>query len=409
MKRFLGRIRDSAAIRGSMYFATYWSAMALYMPFMALDLSRRGFSGVEIGTTGSLRALVILLASPLLSRLADRKGCRVRMLSSSALVSAFIIIAMMFPQTFPWLLVAVSLLALANAPIDSLGNAITVRMASRFQADFGMMSFWGALFYAVMNLLAGIAWQELGFRWIYLASAVMFLVVGLVSAKLDEPVGDKPALQPVPALPLAKPASRVRTSTILFLGVWFLFSFSFFVAFNFTAPFLDRLGASEMMIGLVGTTVGVGGMLARGGSRKIMDRFHLEAVLITGLVVSIVPMVVYGFSKNVLVIILVSIIRGAGWALFSVGTISFIDRQASVENAGTLQSVVVMLSTLSSIIASPITGSLFDRNPSMMFVVSTCGVVAALALMLVVRMVQKKETTAPVLQENRQEFPGQFC
>lgn len=397
MNKILGQIRDSAAIRGSLFFSTYWSAMALYMPFMALELSRRGFSGVEIGTAGSVRALVILLASSLFARFADRKSCRVKVLSISSFFSAFALILMMFPKNLPWLIVVVAVLALVNSPIDSLGNAVTVRMASRYNVDFGMMSFWGAFFYAFMNLIGGIAWQQLGFRWIYIASAGMFFLVSLFASQLNEPEGR--ALAPVPLsseMPTAP--ARVKTSTIVFLGVWFIFSFSFYVAYNFTAPFLDRLGASEMMIGLVGTTVGIGGMLARGGSRKIMNRFHLEAVLITGLLVSFLPMMIYGLSTNVTVIILVSILRGAGWALFSIGTINFVDKRASVENAGTLQSVVVMLNTLSGIIASPITGRLFDTNPSMMYVVSTSGLFAALLLMLVVRQIQKKEIAVTLIE-----------
>lgn len=386
---------QSAAVRGSTYFALYWTATALYMPYMNLEFSRRGFTGVQIGTVGSIRALAIILAAPLLSRLADRTSSRVKMLSWSMFVSGFVLVLLMFPQTFGWLVGVMVLLAVVNAPIDSLGNAITIRMASKYHIDFALMTFWGALLYAIMNMVGGVLWQKMGFHWIYIISGVVYVLTSIATRRLDEPKEEEAEALSIATTAVQsdtkKKKTRLKPSTLIFLGAYLLFDIAFFVAYSFTAPYMDSLGASEFLIGMANAMVGVGGMIARGGNRRLLAKFKLHPLMIFSIVVSVFPMLVYGFSRNVILIVIFSIVRGAGWALFSLGTIKFIDEQAAVEHAGTLQSMVVMLSTLGSIAGNMVAGSLFDHNPVLIYAVSSSFLAVSLLVLIIVPSIRKRE------------------
>jgi len=113
--------------------------------------------------------------------------------------------------------------------------------------------------------------------------------------------------------------------------------------------------------------------------------------MIFSIVTSVIPMLAYGFSGNVTMIVIFSIVRGGAWALFSLGTIKFIDEQAAVQDAGTLQSVVVMLSTLGSIVGNLVAGSLFDHNPVLIYVVSSVFLGISLLVLVAVPSIMRRE------------------
>jgi predicted MFS family arabinose efflux permease len=278
------------------------------------------------------------------------------------------------------------------SPLDSLANSITVRMASRYHLDFGMMTFWGAVAFTATNFLGAIIWPLLGFQWIYLAGGVLYLVVSVVASTLDEPLEEAAACPEVNATGMkGKRKLNLKPWIVVFLAVYFLFSFAFFNAFNFTAPILASRGVSELAIGLLGTIIGVGAMIVRLKSNVIYQRVSIEAALIAAIITGILPIIAYGFIENIIILMLVSILRGAGWGLFSLSSIKYLDSQASVENASTLQSLMIMLSTFSGIISNPISGMLFDTNMNLIFYISLGVALISLVLMVIVYRMQSNQ------------------
>jgi PPP family 3-phenylpropionic acid transporter len=394
MNRLRERILESPAIRGSLFYGAYWSVFALYMPFMNLELTRRGFSGVEVGSIGSIRGFIIMLAAPIFSRMADRLGIRVKMLRVFMMLSAVGVTLLMFPQSYAWLIAAAVFVSLMQSPIDSLSNSVTVRMARRYHLDFGRMTFWGALAFATMNLLGGALWEKFGFRWIYLCAGVMYVIVSLIAANLEEPVEVNEAGEPVETIPQKDGKLHLPPAVIVFFVAHFGVNFAYFCAFGFTAPILDMRGANEFVIGLVGTVIGVGGMIIRRNSQKIIDRFSPETAMMMGILSGLIPIIVYGWVENVALMVVFSVFRGAGWGLFQVCAVRYLDEQGSVENASTLQGILVMLNTLAGIIASTLSGYLFDTNLVMIFVISAGMIFFSLASLLVVKHLNSKTALA---------------
>jgi MFS transporter, PPP family, 3-phenylpropionic acid transporter len=398
MNRLRERILESPAIRGSLFYGAYWSVFALYMPFMNLELTRRGFSGVEVGSIGSIRGFIIMLAAPIFSRLADRLGIRVKMLRVFMMLSAVGVTLLMFPQSFGWLIAAAVFLSVMQSPIDPLSNSITVRMARRYHLDFGKMTFWGAFAFATMNLIGGAVWERFGFRWIYLCAGVMYVIVSLIAANLEEPVEVDEVGEPVLTKLQAPGKFHLPPAVLFFFMAHFGANFAYFCAFGFTAPILDMRGANEFVIGLVGTVIGVGGMLIRRNSQRIIDRFSPETAMIMGILAGLIPIFVYGWVDNVALMVIFSVFRGAGWGLFQVCAVRYLDEQGSVQNASTLQGILVMLSTLAGIIASTLSGYLFDTNLVMIFVISAGMIFFSLACLLVVKYLNHKTQLAEYIE-----------
>ena len=392
MQSLTKKLRDNPSFRGAMYYAVFWSVFGIYVPFINLELSRRGFSGIEIGTIGSIRSLVIMLLAPVFARIADRRQNRVKMLSWFMGFAAIGVTLFMFPNNFPLLIAATVLMAITAAPLDSLSNSITVRMANHYHLDFGRMTFWGAAAFSSINLIGGLVWQQIGFKWIYPAAGFFYLLVSQIAKTLDEPEEEQSETEVEAPKEKKTEKIKLKPAIFVFFAVYFLFNFAFFNAFSFTAPIFDQRGASEFVIGLVGAIIGLGGMFVRGNSKYFYQKLSIENVLIISILIGIVPMIVYGLAKNIVVMLIFSVLRGAGWGLFSLSSVRYIDSQASVQNASTLQSIVIILATSSTILSSPIAGVLYDTNVNLIFVISTGVAILSLVLIVLVRYMQSKRS-----------------
>lgn len=392
MAKTLKQTLQSPSIRGGLFYAGLWGVFGSYSAFMNLELSRRGFSGLEIGTVGSVRAAVILVMAMFWSRIADRKSIRVKMLRWVLMMAAIAVTLFSFPRSFPWLVTAIIFLAIWQAPIDSLGNSILVRMANKYHVDYGMMTFWGAVSYALLNLIGGFIWERVGFNWIYIAAGVGYLLVSVIVVSLEEPEKAEPTEIPEGGDENSVTKKPLKPILIVFLAAYFVFSLAFFNAFGFTANILDMRGASEFVIGLVGTIIGIGGMIVRRGNRAILAKMSLSMALIIGVTMGLVPIFVYGWVDSVPLMLASSLFRGAGWGMFSLCSVRFIDQQASVENASTLQSSLIMLNTFANIISSTLSGYLFDTNPTLIFLISGITALVSLGILLYVHRLESHET-----------------
>lgn len=392
MKFSLKQSLQSASLRGGLFYASFFGLFGIIMPFMNLELSRRGFTGLQIGAIGSIRSVVILVMASIFSRIADKHSIRVKMIRWFMIMAGIGVALFSFPKTFPWLVAAAVFMSFWQSPLDSLANSILVRMAKKYAVDFGMMTFWGAAAFATTNLVGGAIWDSVGFNWIYLTGGVMYLLVSFIAATLEEPQPEDQPPEVQPKKTITEHKQPLKPVIIVFLAGFFVFSLAFFNAFGFTGPILDMRGASEFIIGLVGTMIGLGGMFVRWGNQRLLTWISLESAMILGIMMGVIPIIVYGWVENVTILLLVSLLRGAGWGMFSLCAIRFIDNHARVENASTLQSSLVMLNTFSNIISSTLSGYLFDTNPTLIFVISTIAALVALGILLVVQRMSRKET-----------------
>ncbi|MCD6475921.1 MAG: MFS transporter [Anaerolineaceae bacterium] len=399
MQSLIKKIRNNPSFRSAVYYAVYWSVFGIYTPYMNLELSRRGFSGIEIGTIGSIRSFVIMLLAPVFARIADRRQNRVKMLSQFMGFAGIGVTLFMFPDNFPLLIAATVLMAITMAPLDSLSNSITVRMANHYHLDFGRMTFWGAAAFSSINLIGGLVWQQVGFKWIYPAAGFFYLLVSLIAKTLDEPEAEQSVTEGEAPEEKKTAKIRLKPAILLFFAVYFLFNFAFLNAFSFTAPIFDQRGASEFVIGLVGAIMGLGGMFVRRNSKHFYQKVSIENVLIISIMMGIIPMVVYGLAKNIVVMVIFSVFRGVGWGLFSLSSVKYIDSQSSVQNASTLQSIIIILATSSTILSSPITGMLYDTNVNLIFAISIVAALLSLVLMILVRRMQSNSIEVVEVQQ----------
>jgi MFS transporter, PPP family, 3-phenylpropionic acid transporter len=372
-------------LRGALFYGSLFAAIGIYEPYANIYFSSLGLDGKQIGLLGALIPISQLVYGPFYSSIADRKGRRVVMLALTLFAAAAVFLLLSIPRTFAGILVVMSLAALFRGPIAGLADGLGARMAVRHELDFGRMRVAGSVGFAVFTILFGFIWNQYGYGGLFVATAVAYAVVGVAALLLDE----------APAVPRgsANPWAVIRRNPALrtLLVASFLMGGAIFMAIVFTGLFMKHLGGGEHMVGLV---MGIPGMIEIPlmlTSGWIMRRIGGVKMLLIGYGLIGAGMLGSGLSTTPTMLLVFSLLKGPGFALFMVGTVVMIDRYAG-EWAATIQSVNAAASFgLAPLIASPVAGLIYDGiSPAAVFLTAAGLIASAMAVMVVGTVMGRK-------------------
>lgn len=169
----IGRLRTTAALTGG--------ALGVYLPFVAVALTERGLSVVEVGLVMSLGAVGFLVAVPAWGHVADVILGRPRTLALVALGAAVLLVSILAgvpPFVTGILYVAATLFTAAWQPLT---DAIVVNVL-RDGPSYVRVRLFVSLSYAVAAAGAGVVYAQTGFSaalGLVAAAAVVIAVVAL--------------------------------------------------------------------------------------------------------------------------------------------------------------------------------------------------------------------------------------
>lgn len=371
----LQRLRDtlSPSLRSSLYYLVYWGVVGVYLPFINVYFVRLGLTGSEIGMLSALFPLMMLLIAPLVSMFADRRGQRVRILTIALAGSALSFLLLGIPRTFWGLIVPMALMAMFRGPTAPIGDSLIVRMAGRRGLDYGRLRQWGSLSFALIAMVCGAIWQQIGFETMFFWTAVLYVPVVLFAALLEE--------EPAPEQRERRPLGEVvRSPAIVILIVTsFLVGASLQMNVVFGSVYIDYLGGTETMVGMLMGISALSEMPAMRYSGALARRLSGPMVLLLAYATLGVSYLGFVFAQDPWVLIVAGAVKGAGFALYFIGTLQLVNERAPDEWAVTVQSIVSAGSWgLAPLIASPISGAIYDTlGPTAVFI--ACVVLVVLA------------------------------
>lgn len=370
----------SPYLLGSLYYSIFWGAAALFEPFLNVYFQRIGISGFQIGAINALLPMMALLVSPFISALADRRAWRSRILIVACLGLSIGYFVLGLPKEFAGILVCSIFVALLRSPTQPIGDSLVLRLASRYEIDYGKMRLWGSFFYAGVAALFGLALNKVGIHWLFPVTGASYLVVALVAGWMEE--GE-------PVLKRSQFPWRlfVQNRTLLFLYVAALLMGASTNIFAFSGMYMAHLGGNETLLGLLlGITAMaevplmlLGGRLMRrfGGMRTILIAFgsYLCAYL-SGI-----------FAGAPWVLLLTGVLNGAGFGLAFVSIVVTFDEHAPDNWSASVQSLVSAgMFGIAPFISSFAFGAIYDLWPAGVYAFSA-GLIALaiLALLAAIR------------------------
>ncbi len=363
--------------RGAPYYLVFWAAMGIVYPFLNNHFHRLGLSGFQIGILSAIAPLMTLVGGPAISYVADRRQWQKRILFWALAGLGGAIFLLRYPQTFAGLLPLMLLMAVLRSPITPIADSLIARSASRHHVDFGNLRLWGSLSFALTSLIGGALWERLGFDPMFVAAALGVLPVMYMSTKLEK----------TKVLPSHTPQSlqRVRQDKglIALLAATFLIGASEGMYVTFSGVYMDQLGGGQFLTGALFGMAALSEIPVMRASGAISRKLGRSQMVLLGYGLIAVSFFGYAAVHVPGVLVLFAMLKGMGFALYLVGSVSLIDARAPEAWASTLQSLMTAASWgLAPLITNPLAGWLSDSLglPALFAIAGILAVLAAVLL-----------------------------
>lgn len=225
----------SPELRASIFHFTVFGSTGALSAYFAIWLSGKGIAPDQIGIINALPILVLLFASMLIGRLADRASDWRVMIIWLAAIAGVASIGFLFVDEFWGALLVFALCYIPAGAIVPVLDAATLRMTERRGSDFGFVRAWGTVGYTLTAALTGALIGWLG----AVVFVPLFIVLSLLRTGLAFQLPRFRAPEHV-ALPV-KAASG--PSLMPLLRPWFILPCIAFALIQATHFFLGTMGA----------------------------------------------------------------------------------------------------------------------------------------------------------------------
>jgi MFS transporter, PPP family, 3-phenylpropionic acid transporter len=379
--------------RGAIYYACFWGTIGLFEAFVTVHFLRLNFSSAQIGWLAAVFPLFNFLVAPSISRLADRKARRVQFLTVALLLYGLLLMLMALPTTFLAVLPIFAMMMAARAPIVPLADSLIARMAERYELDYGRMRLWGSILFTITSSLLGALWQKTGFQTMFVVAGLAFSVVAAAAMLLEEAGKPDPALQAAAdqAAAASQPATAGKrrfvlpeTSIMFLLAANFLTVGALFMTMTFAIVYLNQIGGTASQVGAMFGISALGEVPGMLYGRRLARRLGNTTTLLLALGLVSLGFIGYAFSTTPLMMLLLSPIRGLGFGMFLVGTVTIINQRAPEGMYATYQGLLNSLCWgLAPLIGGPLAGLLYESTgPSNLFLINAAMTVMAGLLLL---------------------------
>ena len=129
----------------------------------------------------------------------------------------------------------------------------------------------------------------------------------------------------------------------------------------FFKPISEALGVGRGAVSLTSTLTTLATGFASVYALKIVNRYDLKKILIISVLITVLSTVGIAFSENLLVIYLLSIIRGIASCFFNTPVVTMIIGNWFITGRGTYSGVVMAFSGLGGAVMSPVLSRIIER------------------------------------------------
>ena len=313
-----------------LFYAAYFAAMGLVLPFFPVYLDGRGFDAVLIGFMTGLMALAKVVAPPWIGHLLDSRpqdqGHRFIVIASWLAAFAALVIAFVF--NIYLLAVIILLFGILWAAVLPLADGLSVSVSELEMADYGRLRVWGSIGFVFASLLGGI-WLtgEHVASFPYLLAALM-VVLALAARGFPrvEPLHETDSgLTPFPR------------AFYLLLAVAFIMQISHGAYYGFFSLYLVDAGFSGWQIGLywvIGVLAEI--VLMWRWSRAVQLRAPALVFSIC-LALAALRWLGTGLTTNMVLLVGLQLLHAASFAAFHVSAIAWVKRIAPDNRHGAAQ------------------------------------------------------------------------
>jgi MFS transporter, PPP family, 3-phenylpropionic acid transporter len=303
-----------------LFYAFYYSMIGAMAPFLAAFLGRRGLSGIELGLALSFAPLSACFAPLLSGYLADRLRRPVAILRIALAFAALSMAALAFTEGFWPIAIALLGFALANAPIISLADAVTLAELKRGGGTYARIRMLGSVGFVFTALSLGWFLNRRGVdaTVVLWSSVALFLaLLATLGVKKPEVIGDPVKVSEAIAL-LRNPRLAVLlvASLINWLGMA-----------PYHTLFSLHVGALGLPTWVVGTSMALGAtteILVMFSAETLLRRFPPHVLIVIAFSISVGRWILTSLVEAPAAVIAVQSLHGPAFGAFYLSAIALL-------------------------------------------------------------------------------------
>jgi MFS transporter, PPP family, 3-phenylpropionic acid transporter len=353
----------------------YFAGFAIYLPFIYIYLRSIGLSGLQIGILTTISPLIGMLSGPLWGILNDRFG-RTRLLLGVAVIGSILAAwGIATASSFAILAVMTALFSLFFSTITPMLDSNTLLLLGERRAHYGSIRLWGSAGYVLLTLVGGFLLERLGLDFLFPLFTLCMLIL-LISL-------------------IWYPARQVElgNTPLIFKDLWKMLRQSRWLVFvmsamlvwvsatglnTFLGVYLMELKASEGLIGLTMAISGAAEIPSMYFGARLLKRFSPRKLIAAGMGAYTLRMFCYGIMPSPEWAPLISLLNGASFGLFWIGSVTYVNELAPDEIKATSQGLLLAIMNLASLVSSTFIGWLYDTTgPANLFIIMSAFSLAA--------------------------------
>ena len=348
-------------------------------PYYSLLLVDLGFSGTLIGTLASVGAVLSLVLTPLLNRVADALMLHRRLLM--IYLVGFAVALIIFGSSREPIVVvfAVLLMRITVSPSVTLGMQMTMtQLLSQGKAILGQMRSFTAIGFTASSLMAGALFAAGGYPLLFWTGALLVLLSVLMSTVF-------------PAKPKRKPRDESATKTPRNRGFYILVASQFFIMMGFRNTFQFMFIHFSENLAIPTAEIGVWAALLAAAEIPffiLMDALLPRVRTRTLYMVSALGLAVFtlllGIVQTLPALALLLVFRGFSWPAMHLASYTLVAEISHPGNVATNQAILqVTMPSVAVLLTGSLFGWTFDHlGPEIFF--ALCALVCAIGATIVI-------------------------
>ena len=326
------------AVRTGAVYGCLLLMVGVMLPFLPVWLAARGFSIADIAFALGCQSVVRVVATPVITYMADRYRARRRFIISLALMSACFMLIAALVDAKSAIIVMIVLSAGTWAPIMPMLDAVAVEQSDTGHYDYGRVRIAGSVTFIAGSLGAGALLSVIdktGLIWILVATHVLLAFSGFALPKLGAArQGQSRSLTPGAAWKVL-----LTGSFALLVIVAGLTQASHAVYYGFGSLHWETLGYSGVTIGALWSVGVVAEIVLFMYARRSVDRMGPVLLLMAGAGIGVFRWTAMAIDPPILIVATLQVLHAASFGMTHLGTIYYVRRFMDADYAGTAQGV----------------------------------------------------------------------
>ena len=345
------------------YYFAFMGGWGFILPFVNLFYVSLGLKGAQIGTIGSVSAVVGLIVSPIIVNEIKKRPQARGILQASLMLGAICYFLLGQQTAFLAIIVIVFLQALVGAGIMPASDAMAVHVSQEAGTGYGSVRVWASVGWILVVPVSGWLIQRFGFEAGFLGVSLMWLIGALVTLLIQPRYFISPSLAGQPKSDLKTAFQRIaRDPTLLGYAIAVVFmGFLNNGVLQFENVFLAELGASKPLISIAGILSAVVELPFMIYADRYVRRVGAHRVMLFAMVMLFFQRAAVLLFPAIATIMIVRFIGGVSFSFITIASVFLISSRTDPSETGTVLAIyTVTLAGLVNMLAAPVSGAVFD-------------------------------------------------